>query len=272
MEDTLQTLLGGLFCGIVTAAFAWRWRFFSFPKASKKAPVSFVQVVTAFAIYVGLSALFAIIGFGVIDFLTEGVSKEFPARGWIMFAMLACGGGGLLLYSTLRGSHWSRRLWSGPSNLALGAVIWLVASPWVVVVGHFTSWIVYILTGQFGMNQVAVRQLLLLKPYPLLLTVQLVALITLIPLWEELLFRGFLQSWLRNHLSRCWAIGVTSIFFAGSHFSLSQGFGNIEIFVSLFTLSCFLGFLFERQRTLWASIGLHGTFNGISSMMILLFK
>ena len=62
---------------------------------------------------------------------------------------------------------------------------------------------------------------------------------------------------------------IASLIFAAFHFSTSQGLNNIELLVSLFVLSCFLGFLYERQESLLASMALHATFNAISILAIL---
>jgi membrane protease YdiL (CAAX protease family) len=93
--------------------------------------------------------------------------------------------------------------------------------------------------------------------------------IGIVPVLEELLFRGFLQGAFRRFFSVRTAILFSSFIFALFHFSLGQGVNNMTILVSLFILSLFLGFLKERQGNLWGSIAMHMTFNAISVAMIL---
>ncbi|MBI3211827.1 MAG: CPBP family intramembrane metalloprotease [Simkania negevensis] len=52
------------------------------------------------------------------------------------------------------------------------------------------------------------------------------------------------------------------------HLSSSQGVGNI----SLFIFALYLGFLYEKQCSLFASIALHMTFNSISVIRILFYN
>ncbi len=97
--------------------------------------------------------------------------------------------------------------------------------------------------------------------HPLMLIVSILLTFVYAPLIEEIIFRGFLQNWLKNYLSRTLAVIITSFVFAGFHFSFNQGVANIPIIGSLFALSCFIGFVYEKQRSLIAPIILHATFN-----------
>jgi membrane protease YdiL (CAAX protease family) len=66
------------------------------------------------------------------------------------------------------------------------------------------------------------------------------------------------------------AIVFSSICFSAFHFSFSQGIGNISLLFSLFVFALFLGFIYERQGSLFASISLHMTLNIVSVARILL--
>lgn len=95
-----------------------------------------------------------------------------------------------------------------------------------------------------------------------------VGVVLIAPLYEELFFRGYLQNWLRGHLGRTRAVVITSLVFACAHFSPTQGAGNVSILGSLFTFSCVLGFLYERQQSLFASILLHASLNLTTTIVI----
>ena len=93
----------------------------------------------------------------------------------------------------------------------------------------------------------------------------------LTPLVEEILFRGALQSFIRKHLGPNSAIWITAICFAFFHYTPEQKLANALIVGSLFPLALLLGFLFEKQRSLFCPILLHSLFNGINLFALLFF-
>ncbi|MEG0037325.1 MAG: CPBP family intramembrane glutamic endopeptidase [Victivallaceae bacterium] len=93
--------------------------------------------------------------------------------------------------------------------------------------------------------------------------------VLVIPFTEELLFRGFLQSWLRKK-GRTFAIITTSLIFAGLHFSPSQADGNFILIPSLFLVSLFLGLVYEKEKNLLAPYLLHALFNLSHALMIII--
>ena len=91
----------------------------------------------------------------------------------------------------------------------------------------------------------------------------------IVPIIEETLFRGYLQQGLKSFIPEKLAIITTALIFALFHFSPQQSGSNITIVTSLFWLACFMGYMVERTGSLWTSIGLHATFNTVSSFFIL---
>ena len=108
------------------------------------------------------------------------------------------------------------------------------------------------------------------KPLSLVLAIVMISLIA--PLIEELLFRGFLQSYIRRFFTPYAAIAISSACFALFHFSPFQGLANIPILGSIFILGCFLGFLYERQGSLFSPFCLHAIFNIFSVAGIYFLK
>ena len=91
---------------------------------------------------------------------------------------------------------------------------------------------------------------------PFWLAAVLVSTVVLAPLAEELLYRGLLQSMIRQHTSSPWpAILLTSAVFAASHF------GQCQDMPALFVLAVALGYNYERTGRLVAPILLHALFN-----------
>lgn len=107
------------------------------------------------------------------------------------------------------------------------------------------------------------------KISPFLLYSLMFVAVVLTPILEEIWFRGFLQNWLKQYLGRKGTIIVVAIFFSLIHYSSVQGLTNIVIFLKLVIVGLFLGFIFERQKSLLASIALHSFFNGVMAISLL---
>ncbi len=153
-------------------------------------------------------------------------------------------------------------------DVLIGSATWLIAYPWVLVVGQFLG-IVLLFFNVEPSEQVAVQRVQQVISDPKAMILTSFAVIMIIPVIEELLFRGFLQTYLKGLLGVTKSIIITSIVFSLFHFSVSQGMNNLRIIGSLFVLSCYLGFIRERQCSLLSSIALHGTFNGVSILMMI---
>ena len=81
--------------------------------------------------------------------------------------------------------------------------------------------------------------------------------VLIVPIFEEMLFRGFLQTALRSLTRSPWAaIGLTSVLFSILH--------PPTHILALFFLSCGLGYAYERSGSLFRCILMHIFFNGVS--------
>jgi len=100
--------------------------------------------------------------------------------------------------------------------------------------------------------------------------IQLIAGAVVAPIGEELLFRGFATTaWARSFGARR-AVIQGGVFFALIHVLTITGNTAGEAvalavvaFASRLPVALALGWLFLRRGTIWAPIGLHGTFNGL---------
>lgn len=145
---------------------------------------------------------------------------------------------------------------------------WCIAYPIVVVVNHgvnmlMEKWIEFPVT-----DQVAVEQVKSAFSQPLLYLLTSIAIMVLVPAVEEVIFRGFLQQWLKRYFSVITSILIAAFVFALFHFSMDQGWMNVELITALFVFSLFLGAVRERYQSLNASIMLHGIFNGMSLLLL----
>ncbi len=95
--------------------------------------------------------------------------------------------------------------------------------PSVVLVNHGVHWIMERWYSFPVTDQVAVEQIRLSYGRPFLYAITSLAIITLVPLIEELLFRGYLQQWLKKYISPFYSIVLTALIFALFHYSSEQG-------------------------------------------------
>lgn len=152
----------------------------------------------------------------------------------------------------------------------LGVSTWMLGFPLVTVISDVCDWVLNRFFGVQYYEQAAVSFLKEAITAPKTLVLALFAVMVLAPLIEEILFRGLLQNYLKNKIGAKAAILLTAFTFSLFHLSGKQGLGNISLGISLFILGIYLGFLYERQRSLLAPLGLHMSFNTISALRILI--
>ncbi|MCH9609879.1 MAG: hypothetical protein S4CHLAM45_13950 [Chlamydiales bacterium] len=279
-EHLWMTLTIALILCFFVNYFAFRLGFYRLPEKSVSLPVGFKHLVGAFGTYLVVTLIFyplMLLFVGKVPGMRLKLSNGLS--GWLqLFYMLT-------LFITLYGYLFALKrdviraiFFDGALNrtktffrgILIGVSAWLVSYPAVLVVNLVTGWIGMKVWGENDLDQVAVAHLKALADQPLLYWLMVIVIILLVPMIEELLFRGFLQSWLRRFLGRWGALFATAVIFAVVHFSPKQGVANFELICSLFVLSCFLGFVYERQKTLWASVALHSTFNGMTVIFLTL--
>ena len=122
-------------------------------------------------------------------------------------------------------------------NFLFGSLSWLVVYPWIGVISQLAAIALSFFYQGPHVDQIAVKHLKNIMDTFELFWITVVAIVAIVPVLEEILFRGFLQTWLKGILGRFQAIILTSLIFALFHYSRSQGFDNLELIISLFVLS-----------------------------------
>jgi len=251
-----------------------RTRFHTLPPPIEFHPISFMQTLGAFLIYFLLLPIFILI---LVFSGRIQVKEALAGEGWLQSILVASlfvsfvGYCALIKPATRLLIFWGNRKPTRERvvrSIGAGAFTWLLSYPWVLLVSSVTALIARFVWHVESVDQVAIRELKKVADNPILFAITGFSIIFIIPFIEELLFRGFLQSFLRKHLKRWGALITTAALFSCMHFSRSQGIGNFQLIVSLFTLSLFLGFLYEKQQTLLASYTLHATFNAITVILL----
>lgn len=277
-EQAAGSLLFASLLVLVVFFIALRAGYFRLPPLTTRDPVTFWQTVGVFLTYFLLIFLILpLINAGFMSLVSKKRINLQQWLGWAQIIALFIVFISLIIYCFLvkREARYYV-FWGGrePSakrfrrSVLMGFVTFIVSYPFVFWTGIVTSMISLWIWGEAKLEQVAVRQLKMTMGSPAMFGLMIVFVVFLVPFMEELLFRGFLQSFLKRHIGRMWGLFLTAIIFALFHYAHSQGTGNFQLIFSIFVLAIFLGFIYERQQTLWASMTLHASFNAFSVIMI----
>ncbi|MBS0604029.1 MAG: CPBP family intramembrane metalloprotease [Verrucomicrobia bacterium] len=284
MQEYVEYLQVILLFGLLGSILVWVAKsngYFHLPHPREKRfnPVPFKTVLAVFVIYLGMTMVVAPILARIIQsaFAPDSIVS---ALGWLQLLLLASIFILFYLYCNAQDPGMFKKIWKDRSiphtkpigtDILMGFISWIIAFPLVIAMGQLADMILYFFFGFENYEQVAVRYLKTTLGSPSMLAVALFTILIAAPVIEEFLFRGCLQTFFKRHMHPRNAIVLSALCFALFHFAPSQGIGNISLVASLFVFALFLGFIYERQASLFASIGLHMTFNAVSTFRILFF-
>ncbi|MCH9632581.1 MAG: hypothetical protein S4CHLAM6_09190 [Chlamydiae bacterium] len=281
-EEHLGIFLFALFLSVLVCFIAWYRSYFKLPSFdSSRLKVELIHVIGAFAIYFLVAMAVTIITYFILS-STSAEHKEHmveqinAVRAWVNLAVMSFVFVVLIGYlrylnstivKTVLGEDSYKGIAAIIQNFGMGMLSVLISFPLVIAVGQLAN-IVLALIHKQSQQQVAVKFLQSTFNNPVAYIFSCIFVILIIPAIEEILFRGFLQNWIAKYTGQIGAIFSSALIFALFHFSMKQGWGNLEIIPSLFVLACFLGFIYFRQKSIYASIGLHATYNGINVLFM----
>ena len=136
--------------------------------------------------------------------------------------------------------------------LAVGGLAGLMSFPMILGTSFFWPWLFARMGGSFQV-QAFVEGFAAASSSELWLAIPLAVIV--VPLFEEVIFRGFVQSLAVQRLGEVPGILVTSALFASLHGSSS--------FLPIFALAFVLGIVMARTGRLVAAWALHALFNGM---------
>lgn len=268
IESHLIILAWAIPLALITLFCAIRWGYFTLPeKKEEKHVVHFYHVLFVFFLFFLCQFLTAFLGSALIYLLKVPSSA---ASGWLDVCSILISSSVVLLFTyrmkLIAGEIWGKT--EKARSFLFGVLTLALSYPFVIVVGQSVRLIMFYLFRAEEVDQSAVNVLKRSFENPFLFYTFVTVVIFIVPIIEELLFRGYLQEWLRGWLGRRRAIALGGMIFSAFHFSFSQGFSNVELLTSLFLLSLFLGFLYEKTRSLFAPIGLHMAFNTLNILIL----
>jgi membrane protease YdiL (CAAX protease family) len=286
VELELWQFINALILVLLSFGVALWYGFYTLPKgpAIFRSPPSFIHVLMVFVVFLALQIVIipSITYLGMSVFSGQGLNPKLQMtenqQSWIYIASIyltapaiwwfADSFNPVFIRSLVGNNRSGNKLEQNVHDLSMGAITWFLAFPIVLVFGSIMQEIVERAFHPPEVDQLAVQLFKNSFQNPWQVVLTFIGLVIPVPLTEELLFRGYFQQWLKSKVSLPSAIMGTSLLFATVHLSTTHGWHNLELFPTLFLLSCFLGFLVERQQSLWASIGLHAAFNFVSVSLI----
>ncbi len=152
--------------------------------------------------------------------------------------------------------------------VAAGTRMWVITITATQILARLLQFLLpLILPRQLFQEQVITEEIReQLSTRPDLLYIFCIAM--LIPIAEEIFFRGILQTFFKNKLSRCKAILASSFIFAVTHTEASLG--SLIFVPTLFVFSLCTGFIYEKVQHIAAPITLHILFNSCQLVLLTL--
>ncbi len=279
LQQKWAVLWGALSIGLLMLYMAWRQGLFKPFEVGFLPIVKGIDVLRGFGLFLFIQLLLLPFLLKVTLFLTEHelsqiFFRDSTRQSWINLLMVLGGFLGVLVAYVSMTSTQRQQLWKQTEkpwyvHLGIGFIACAVSYPLVLAFSNGLSLFVWYVFHCPSVEQIAVQNIRHAMLNPLLFDLTATVIVTLVPLTEEFLFRGLLQSWLKHKFHHpLIAIALSSLVFALFHYSSHHGITNIELLSSLFALSCMLGYIYERQRSLWAPVFLHSIFNFTSIMML----
>ena len=276
LDTHVQIFIISACISLLTFSIAYNRNFFKLSHSESSHAVSSRDVFGSFLIFLGVHLIIAPASAIYAAKLAGVQIIGVQAQGWVVIYSMYFACFSLFFYTsclsdaTTRESIWPSAQVHKLQSFYFGALSLLIGYPLVIAIGQFVRMIQISVFGIPEVDQIAVEALKLSLDYPLMSALMMFGVVCIVPIAEEVLFRGYLQGWMRGYLQPKYAIILTSIIFSAFHYSFKQGWSNIELLLSLLILSMILGILYEKQRTLWAPIGLHMAFNLINAALLIM--
>ncbi len=281
IEQQLNVVYFALIWSCLAIMLAWKQDLFKSFRPVTDTSVSGIEVVIGFCLFIVSQVLIVPQLIVVFYYLTTGEEIKFGALSptmsfWINVIIVVAGYIPLFVYYVFLLTKNQKRSIIGDNpkrwyhNYLFGASTWFFIFPLILLWSKLIDIFIMLYFHQSPTEQLPVEQVKMATGNPIWILVMGITTGLIVPIAEEFLFRGLLQSWIKKKLrSPILGIILASFIFAVFHFSSSQNLSNIQFISSIFLLSCFLGFLYEREKSLWASIGLHSIFNTLSVVFVI---
>jgi membrane protease YdiL (CAAX protease family) len=159
----------------------------------------------------------------------------------------------------------------GYKILLKGILLGIAVFPVIMLVELGLEYLITLVGSFEHHDQLAIQHLKNLKFNSWLFWTTVGFVVTVVPMTEELIFRGFLQNFFVDWLGTRFGIFASSLVFAAFHFAQAQGVSNIQMLSCIFILAYLLGVTYVKEKSLVASIGMHAAFNCLGVISLIFF-
>jgi membrane protease YdiL (CAAX protease family) len=154
----------------------------------------------------------------------------------------------------------------GALKMGLDRPVWLL---WAVammlpLIGVWLGWSWVLSLFDVALQPQALATLLMEEPHGLYWSAALLYVVSVVPVLEEIVFRGFVQTPFVRRWGRWPGVAMSSTVFALAHLS------DVQAVLPLFVLAMALGWLRERTGSLAAPIALHVANNAAAMLALFL--
>ena len=266
MSGPMRALLAVGICTLVVWTFVRLLRPRKFGLSDTPARPNALHVLHVFAVYLiymiagSLTALAAaaLQGVKLVAGKSAPMTVNIPAMGVGQLVLIGgvLGVAGMTFRGGLqRGLGLSGRRWL--SDIGRGVVGFLAVLPLCIAAMKLTCYLVKCGILPIELKEHPALSFIRRAPAEWVVVVFVVT-VVLVPIAEELFFRGLLQSLLRRHIGKPWpAVLATSAIFAAAHYTQPQAVP------ALFILAVALGYNYERTGRLLGPIIMHAIFNAV---------
>lgn len=279
MIDPKMLYLGFLGLSVISIAIMYRMRLLSLPSAKDETGLALMSPLIGFLLFLGTCAYVPRWVDQILHYFdTHGISAflQTELAVWSQLVTMVVALVLLVGFTCIHSQEIQSRIWamkpgvkSACISLLKGVMYTVLTYPIVMSLVQLIHIGLESIGYQVSAEQSAVAHLKGLMSYPVLFWSMVVSVVTIVPVIEELLFRGLLQNFLQGVLGAKGAIFFASILFALFHYTSQQGASNVELMIGLFLYSVFMGIFYARTRSLWVSIGMHATFNALSVCLMM---
>lgn len=220
----------------------------------------FIVIFTPIFISILFSNLYKIIGSDLLNFLCCSVISK-------IFIFLF-----ILIF--IKSENLIDDFFKGRKFIKLGVLTYIMSLPWVAISALFVNFVTVKLLhkpmGRIGFNFIPNQ----IATYPLLFLVYQFNTCFIVPVYEEIIFRGFVQNFFSRKFSSFIGISIilSSLLFTTVHYKLVNEIKDLYLLLPIFISSIFIGFLYHKTRSLTSCIVFHVTHNLVNVLSSMLLK
>lgn len=277
--QTIVVIIISLGLGVVFSWIAYLKKYYTLPyKNAFQIPIQGLDVFMPFLIYfIIYITLPVLIGFALLKSnisITSANIAIFIVNIITWILLYLC----MITYIVKRNKNLFLSIWKNPDlpqkssyldDALTGIISWVLSYPWMIAISALESLLIWVLYKPSAEEQAAVQYLKGSLENPITTAVAIFIIVFAAPVVEEFLFRGVLLTWLRRFFGSYGAIFLSALCFSLLHYAYSQGINNLPIISALFVFGLYLGFVYEKTRSLFSSISLHVTLNCINVIKII---